>query len=99
MVFVFPPTFEELRRRLESRGQNSAPEIETRLEKAEEEIAHGLDFYDYVIINDDLDIAIDCLRAAVIAKKLKTSSARARLRDAALSFKEEHRAGTTRGSR
>jgi guanylate kinase len=98
MVFVFPPTFDELRRRLEARGQNSAEEIESRLEKAEGEIAHGLDFYDYVIINDDLAIAVDCLRAAVIAKKLKTSSARERLRDAAKNFKEEHRAGITRGS-
>lgn len=97
-VFVFPPTFEELRRRLEARGQNTSEEIESRLEKAEGEIAQGLEFYNYVIINDDLKIATDCLRAAVIAKKLKTSSARERLRNAALSFKEEHRAGTTRGS-
>lgn len=97
LVFVFPPNFEELRMRLERRNLNSQEEIERRLEKAEAEIAEGLDFYDYVIINDDMKIAIDCLQAAVISKKLKTSAAQEKLRLMALNFKEEHRAGSTRG--
>jgi hypothetical protein len=49
-----------------------------------------------VIINDDREIATDCLKAAVIAKKLKTSSTKERISRMALSFKEEHRAGSTR---
>lgn len=97
LVFVFPPTFDELRTRLESRNLNSQEEIERRLEKAEAEIADGLDFYDYVIINDKMEIAIDCLKAAVISKKLKTSAAQEKLRLMAMNFKEEHRAGSTRG--
>jgi guanylate kinase len=92
-VFVFPPSFEELKRRLERRGQNSPEEIEFRLRKAEQEIADGLTFYDYVIINDDMEIAADCLKAAVIAKKLKTSSAIDKLRKMARQFKEEQSAG------
>lgn len=99
LVFVFPPSFEELRRRLELRGSNTKEEIDFRLQKAESEIEKGLDFYDYVIINDDRDIAIDCLKSAIIAKKLNTSSCKERLSRMALTFKEEHRAGLTRGSR
>jgi guanylate kinase len=95
-IFVFPPSFDALYRRLEDRGLNHAAEIEFRLKKAESEIAQGLDFYDYVIINDDREIATDCLKAAVIAKKLKTSSTKERISRMAHSFKEEHRAGSTR---
>jgi guanylate kinase len=73
-VFVFPPTFEELRNRLERRGVNSQDEIEFRLQKAESEIAQGLDSYEYVIINDVASIATECLKAAIIAKKLRNSS-------------------------
>jgi guanylate kinase len=68
-----------------------------RLNKAESEIRQGLTFYDYVIINDSLDIATDCLRAVVIAKKLTTSSAKETLQSMALMFKEENRAGIARG--
>lgn len=95
-IFVFPPSFEALRRRLEERGLNSVDEIEFRLQKAESEIRQGLDFYDYVIINDDREIATDCLKAAVISKKLNTTSTKERLSRMASSFKEEHRAGSAR---
>lgn len=97
LVFVFPPSFDELKRRLETRGKNTAAQIEMRLNKAESEIRQGLTFYDYVIINDSLDIATDCLRAVVIAKKLTTSSAKETLQSMALMFKEENRAGIARG--
>src|SRR4029079_18237529 len=53
-VFIFPPSLEALEQRLRDRGLNSDQEIETRLQKAMDEITAGKDFYRYVIINDDL---------------------------------------------
>jgi guanylate kinase len=97
-VFVFPPSFDDLKDRLENRKQNSNDEIERRLQKAEAEILEGLSFYDYVIINDDLAAATECLKAAVIAKKLKTSYAMEKLKSMASTFKEENRAGIARRS-
>lgn len=96
-VFVFPPSFEELERRLRSRGLNSEEDIRLRLKKASDEIEEGLSFYDYVIINDDLDSAADELKAAIIARKLNTSSVIARLREMSRSFKED-RGAVTQGS-
>ena len=88
-LFLFPPSFEVLRHRLEARGANDQAEIEGRLEKAREEIEQGLPFYDYVIINDNLEVAVDSLKAAVIARKLKSKSAMQALREMARRFKEE----------
>jgi guanylate kinase len=94
-VFVCPPTIDELERRLIARGQNTNEQIRTRVEKARGEIEKGLAFYDYIIINDDMGIAADCLKAAIIAKKLKTSRALERLREEALQFKEDQRGSFT----
>jgi guanylate kinase len=74
-IFIFPPSFDHLEQRLRDRGLNSENEIQTRLQKAVDEIDAGKEFYDYVIINDDLNIAAECLKAAIIAKKLQTKTA------------------------
>lgn len=87
-VLVFPPAFSDLRARLEARGLNTGEEIEGRLGKARDELLEGLSFYDYVIINDDVDVATDCLKAVVIATKLKKAETRDRLREMAARFKE-----------
>lgn len=97
-IFVFPPSFEELERRLRSRGLNSEADIQLRLKKASDEIEHGLSFYDYIIINDELEVAAENLKAAIIARKLNTSSVIARLREMSRSFKEDKRA-VAQGSR
>ncbi len=55
-VFIQPPSIEELRRRLEGRGTDSAEKIEQRLAKAGEELAYAPKF-DTVIVNDDLSVA------------------------------------------
>ncbi len=94
-VFVFPPSFEELEKRLRSRGLNSETEIEIRLRKATSEIEEGCTFYEYVIINDDIDLATACLKAAVIARKLKSKSALLTLREMAHRFKEERNGRAT----
>ena len=56
MIFIIPPDLETLRRRLIGRGTDSAETIEARLVRARQEYAEA-DFYDYIIVNDDLDQA------------------------------------------
>jgi guanylate kinase len=94
-IFIFPPTLEALEKRLRDRGLNSEEEIQTRLRKAIDEIDAGKDFYDYVVINDDLDVAAECLKAAIIAKKLQTKTALDAIHKMAERLKEEQRNGRT----
>jgi len=88
-IFIFPPSFDLLERRLHDRGLNSEDEIQTRLQKAADEIDAGKEFYDYVIINDDLNVAAECLKAAIIAKKLQTKTALEAITAMAERLKEE----------
>ena len=60
LIFVLPPSIEELRERLINRGTDSLEVINERLEIAEREIRENT-FYDYKIINDDLDNAVKSL--------------------------------------
>ncbi len=55
-IFIQPPSISELRNRLTGRGTDNANDIETRLNKAEEEMTYAKHF-DYVVINDNLDNA------------------------------------------
>lgn len=96
-IFIFPPSLEVLDQRLRSRGLNTDPEIDLRLRKAIDEIDEGKDFYHYVIINDDLDVATECLKAAIIARKLQTKTALESIGTMARRFREEHRNGRTAG--
>jgi guanylate kinase len=94
-VFIFPPSLDILEQRLRDRGLNSDSEIATRLRKAIDEIDAGKEFYHYVIINDDLEVATECLKAAIIAKKLQTRTALEAIDRMAERFKEEQRNGRT----
>ncbi len=97
-VFIFPPSLDVLEQRLRDRGLNTESEIETRLRKAIAEIDAGKEFYEYIIINGDLREATECLKAAIIAKKLQTKTALEAIDTMAERFKEEHRNGRiTRG--
>lgn len=58
LLFVTPPTAEELKNRLVSRGTETPEVIESRMRRAAEE-AEGMDQYDYLVINDDLDICVE----------------------------------------
>ena len=53
-VFILPPSLEELQRRLNGRGTDSAAVIKARMERARAEISHW-DGYDYVVVNDDVE--------------------------------------------
>ena len=63
-IFICPPSIEELRRRLEGRGDTSPEMIEKRLAKAEEELSYKPQF-DRVVVNDDLHHAFTQLDAII----------------------------------
>jgi guanylate kinase len=96
-IFIFPPSFDHLEQRLRDRGLNSEDEIQTRLQKAVDEIDAGKEFYDYVIINDELNVAAECLKAAIIAKKLQTKTALEAITAMAERLKEERDGRFARG--
>ena len=60
-VFIIPPSYEDLTKRLESRDQDSKTEIAKRLKEARNEVTIGKDF-DQVIVNDDFDAALEDLK-------------------------------------
>ncbi len=79
LVFIMPPSLAELRRRLEGRATETPDRIEKRLARAREEILEARHFR-YVVVNDDLDRAVDDLCAVQRAERLKAE----RLSDAVL---------------
>ena len=74
-IFVIPPTLEELRRRLENRGTESQEVIEGRLTRARQEYAEA-GFYDYIIVNDDLDLAAQEFSAILLAEHCRFAERR-----------------------
>ena len=70
-VFILPPSFEVLKNRLTGRGTESPEVIEKRLEQAKAEMAKAKD-YDYVVVNDDLDTAVEELCGIILAERLRT---------------------------
>lgn len=75
MIFILPPSWEELRSRLERRGEDSASIIELRLQNAAEEMARAGEF-DFVIINEVFERALFDLKAIVHAQRLRYSAQR-----------------------
>jgi guanylate kinase len=69
-IFILPPSIPELKRRLETRGQDGPEVIAKRMQKSWDEISHW-DGYDYVLINDDLDASFDRLKTIVTAERLR----------------------------
>ena len=70
-VFIMPPSFEELKRRLVGRGTESEELIEKRLRSALDEIGRAEE-YDYIIVNDDAAAAFQSLMSVIKACRLKT---------------------------
>jgi guanylate kinase len=71
-VFILPPSREELLSRLTGRGTDNAEIIARRMHDAENEMSHYGEF-DYLIINDDFDDALEELCSIVIARRQRTS--------------------------
>ena len=69
-IFILPPSIAELDRRLRSRGQDSDEVIAGRMAKSRDEISHWAE-YDYVLVNDDLTLTFDRLKAILTAERLK----------------------------
>lgn len=67
MIFIAPPTLEELERRLVNRGTDTAEAISGRLARARQEYAEA-DFYSYIIVNDDADTAAAELASIITAE-------------------------------
>jgi guanylate kinase len=74
-VFILPPSWEELRARLERRAEDAAETIEKRLVNAAIEVAQ-VDKFDFVIINELFDRALFDLKAIVHSQRLKISAQR-----------------------
>ena len=75
LVFILPPTLDELRARLERRGEDAPEVIETRLQNAATEMAQCKEF-DFVIINELFERALFDLKAIVHSQRLKYVSQR-----------------------
>lgn len=69
-VFILPPSMAELQARLERRAEDSGKVIADRLSNATDEIAHWNE-YDYVVVNDDLDQALNIVRSILVAERHK----------------------------
>ena len=85
-IFILPPSREELERRLRSRGQDSEEEIARRLAQAREEIAASEDFYDFCVVNDDVERAGREAQAIVLALRCGSSRRRGRVNQVLASF-------------
>ena len=70
-VFILPPSYSELRRRLTERNTESPEEVERRLNNARGEIAL-MDRYQYLIVNDELEKAYEQLKDVVNAEKQRS---------------------------
>ena len=75
LIFILPPSWEELRSRLQRRGEDDAETIELRLKNAALEMAQAGEF-DFVIINELFERAVFDLKTIVHAQRLKFSSQR-----------------------
>lgn len=69
-LFILPPSRAILQQRLEGRGQDQADVIQQRMQAAVGEMVH-YDEYDYLVINDDFDVALADIQAIIRAQRLK----------------------------
>ena len=84
-VFILPPSFELLRERLLARGTDSAADLEKRLRGAPLEVEQ-YKFFQYVILNDDINRASQQLAAVIYAERARRERQETSLRDALEDF-------------
>jgi guanylate kinase len=70
LIFVIPPSMEELKNRLVNRRQDTESQIETRLRKAKEEMDYGLR-YDYLVLNDELGRALERIKCIIVSHRCR----------------------------
>ena len=71
-IFLLPPSFEELCNRIKNRGTESDDALKRRIDSAAKEIAVGKK-YQYVVVNDTVDAAVDKIKAILAAERCKVS--------------------------
>lgn len=76
LLFVTPPSAKELKSRLVGRGTETMDVIESRMNRACEE-AEGMDSYDYLVVNDDLDACVEEMHSIIRSEHRKSSRNRA----------------------
>ena len=69
-IFLLPPSIEELRNRIKNRGTESPESLKRRIESAQNEIATAKN-YQYVVVNDEVDAAVDKIKAIITAEHCK----------------------------
>ncbi len=73
LIFITPPSYQELKSRLKNRGTESPDEIERRLARAKEEAAY-MKSYDYIVVNDDLSEAVKRVNDIIINEHYRVSN-------------------------
>ncbi|VYS88866.1 Guanylate kinase [Blautia glucerasea] len=71
LIFVTPPSVQELKSRLEGRGTEAPEVIASRLSRASEE-AEGMEDYDYLLVNDELDECVSELHQIISSERCRT---------------------------
>jgi guanylate kinase len=79
-IFVLPPSREALQQRLQGRGQDDAATIARRMREAVAEMSHYAE-YDYLVVNDDFETALQEIRSIVLATRLQTQRQASRNRE------------------
>jgi guanylate kinase len=85
-IFILPPSRQDLEKRLRGRGQDDDEEIARRLAKAREEIVASEKFYDFVVVNDDVERAGKEAQAIVTALRCSSARRRDRVQQVLASF-------------
>jgi guanylate kinase len=85
-IFILPPSRQELERRLRSRGQDPGEEIARRLAMARDEIAASEEFYDFCVVNDDVERAGREAQAILLALRCRSARRRDRVNQVLASF-------------
>src|SRR5262245_47116559 len=93
-IFILPPSREELEHRLRSRGQDSDEEIARRLARARSEIEAFGKFYDYCVVNDDVERAGGEVEAILTAIRCSSARRRGRVEGLLASFESDVRRTT-----
>jgi guanylate kinase len=75
LIFIMAPTFREIARRLKERNKDTSQTIELRLKNARREVSY-IPRYNYLVINDDLNVAVNDIKAVMKSEHLKTDKSK-----------------------
>lgn len=87
-IFLLPPSYQVLEQRLRRRSRDPEPQIRRRLATAREEV-HAMAEYDYVVVNDDLEGCVECLRGIVLAERSRLEAMKGKAEEIAATFVEQ----------